>query len=206
MIKEAKATNYGVVRLGLIETLFEMMYEQKREIGHDETQWPHRIMGGRQIVSVQEKGDKISLKVRQVLAGDLTLEADGLVEEESEIVDASAEEVLDVDLVVAATGYRRTAHIDMLKDAWKLLPEVRDGAAESSPRSDQWSVETDGGRRVMEVGRDYKVKFNQGAVAPESGIWLQGCCEGTHGVSPVPKPPIPRLSIFSSISSMSFPS
>lgn len=194
LIKEAKATNYGVVRLGLIETLFEMMYDQKREIGHDETKWPHRIMGGRKIVSVEEKGDKISLKVRQVLPGDLTLEADGLVEDEAEIMDSSAEEVLDVDLVVAATGYRRTAHIDILKDAWKLLPKVQDGVAESKPRSDQWSVETDGGRRVMEVGRDYKVKFNPGTVASESGIWLQGCCEGTHGVCSVLPYPIPNFS------------
>lgn len=159
-----------------------MMYDQKREIGHDETKWPHRIMGGRKIVSAEEKGDKVLLKVRQVLPGDVTLEADGLVEEESEILESSAEELLDVDLVVAATGYRRTAHLDILKDSWKLLPEAKN--SESKPRSDQWSVETDGGRRVMEVGRDYKVKFNNGAVAPESGIWLQGCCEGTHGVSP----------------------
>lgn len=187
LIKEAKATNYGVVRLGLIETLFEMMYDQKREIGHDETKWPHRIMGGRKVVAVQEKGDKIVLRVQQALPGDVSLEADGLVEAEAEIVDSSAEELLDVDLVVAATGYRRTAHIDMLKDAWKLLPEVEDGVAQSMARSDQWSVETDGGRRVMEVGRDYKVKFCEGAVAAGSGIWLQGCCEGTHGVSPALK-------------------
>lgn len=185
LIKEAKATNYGVVRLGLIETLFEMMYDQKREIGHDETQWPHRIMGGRKIVAAQDQGDKISLTVRQALPGDVTLEADGLVEEEAGVVESSAEEVLEVDLVVAATGYRRTAHLDILKEAWPLLPALEDGVSKTKPRGDQWSVEIEGGRRIMEVGRDYKVKFNKGTVAPESGIWLQGCCEGTHGVSPV---------------------
>lgn len=185
LIKEAKATNYGVVRLGLIENLFEMMYEQKREIGHDETQWPHRIMGGRQVVSAEEKGDSLRLRVRQALPGDyVSLEADGLIEAERPVNGEVGEEVLDVDLVVAATGYRRTAHVDMLKDAWTLLPEVQDGAAEDKPRSDQWSVQTKAGeRRVMEVSRDYKVKFAQGAVAPGSGVWLQGCCEGTHGVS-----------------------
>lgn len=188
LIKEAKATNYGVVRLGLIETLFEMMYDQKRELGHDETQWPHRIMGGRQLVAVDEAKDgSLRLRVRQALPGDVTLEADGLVETGLEALDGAAsaeDEVLDVDLVVAATGYRRTAHVDMLKDAWRLLPEVREGAVEAKPRSDQWSVETDGGeRRVMEVSRDYSVKFAKGAVAPGSGVWLQGCCEGTHGVS-----------------------
>lgn len=187
LIKEAKATNYGVVRLGLIENLFEMMYDQKREIGHDETAWPHRILGGRQVVSAEEKGDSLRLRVRQALPGDyVSLEADGLVEAERPVNGEAGEEILDVDLVVAATGYRRTAHVDILKDAWTLLPEVQDGAAtpEAGQRSDQWSVQTKSGeRRVMEVSRDYKVKFAKGAVAPGSGVWLQGCCEGTHGVS-----------------------
>lgn len=181
LIKEAKATNYGVVRLNLIENLFEMMYDQKRELGHDETQWPHRIMGGRQLVSAEESKDKLRLRLRQAVPGDVALEADGLVETLDQPLDADTEEVLDVDLVVAATGYRRTAHVDMLKDAWNLLPEAR---GESKSRSDQWTVSTDGGeKRVMEVSRDYKVKFAKGAVAPGSGVWLQGCCEGTHGVS-----------------------
>lgn len=185
LIKDAKATNYGVVRLGLIETLFEMMYDQKRELGADETKWPHRIMGGRHIVSAADNGDKLRLRVRQALPGDVRLQADGLVEMEDQPLDPSSDdEVLDVDVVVAATGYRRTAHVDMLKDAWKLLPEVQDGVAESKPASDQWSVQTESGeRRVMEVGRDYKVKFSKGTVALGSGVWLQGCCEGTHGVS-----------------------
>lgn len=196
MIKDAKATNYGVVRLGLIETLFEMMYEQKRTIGHDETQWPHRIMGGRKIVGVEDKSDKISLRLRQALPGDVSLAAEGLVESDSESVDCSEEEELEVDLIVAATGYRRTAHIDMLKDAWNLLPEVQGGVSESQARADRWSVETEnGGKRVMEVGRDYKVKFNKGAVASESGVWLQGCCEGTHGVSFCPLSLVPDFKI-----------
>ncbi|KAF3761420.1 hypothetical protein M406DRAFT_342218 [Cryphonectria parasitica EP155] len=184
LIKEAKATNYGVVRLGLIETLFEMMYDQKRELGPDETNWPHRIMGGRQIVSVEEGEEKLRLKLRQALPGDVTLEADGLVETNDQIVDSSFEEVLDVDLLVAATGYRRTAHVDMLKDAWKLLPKVQDGVVGGPSRADQWPVQTENGdRRVLEVSRDYKVKFAEGTVASGSGVWLQGCCEGTHGLS-----------------------
>ncbi|KAL1859782.1 PAK-related GC kinase Sid1 [Diaporthe australafricana] len=183
LIKEAKATNYGVVRLGLIETLFEMMYEQKRQIGHDETKWPHRIMGGRQLVAAEEHGDKLRLSVRQASSGDLALEADGLVEIPGSPLN-SAEEILDVDLVVAATGYQRKAHVEMLKNAWTMLPSLQDGVATAKPRSDQWSVQTDDGeRRVMEVSRDYKVKFADGIVAPDSGVWLQGCCEGTHGLS-----------------------
>lgn len=185
LIKEAKATNYGVVRLGLIETLFEMMYEQKRNIGFDETEWPHRIMGGRQILSAEDDGDKIRLRVREALPGDILLEADGLIEEEGRpLSPTSVEEILDVDLVVAATGYQRKAHIEMLKGAWSMLPSEKDSVGSSKPRADRWSVETeDGERRVMEVSRDYKVKFTNETVAPGSGIWLQGCCEGTHGLS-----------------------
>ncbi|KAI3397298.1 hypothetical protein diail_11030 [Diaporthe ilicicola] len=183
LIMEAKATNYGVVRLNLIETLFEMMYDQKRQIGHDETKWPHRIMSGRQIVAVDERDDGLRLSVRQASPGELELEADGLVGIQGGPLN-SAEEFVDVDLVVAATGYQRKAHVEMLKDAWKMLPSLQDGLASVKPRSDQWSVETDDGeRRVMEVTRDYKVKFADGIVAPDSGVWLQGCCEGTHGLS-----------------------
>lgn len=167
------------------------MYEQKRHIGFDEKEWPHRIMGGRQLVSAEEDGDKLQLRVREALPGDVTLEADGLVESEGTLGSNSTEEVLDVDLVVAATGYQRKAHIDMLKDAWKLLPSEKEGTAISKPRSDRWSVETeDGARRVMEVSRDYKVKFTDKTVASGSGVWLQGCCEGTHGVSPAPIRPL----------------
>lgn len=195
LIKEAKATNYGVVRLGLIETLFEMMYEQKRNIGFDETEWPHRIMGGRQILSAEDDGDKIRLRVREALPGDILLEADGLIEEEGRpLSPTSVEEILDVDLVVAATGYQRKAHIEMLRGAWSMLPSEKDSVGSSKPRADRWSVETeDGERRVMEVSRDYKVKFTNETVAPGSGIWLQGCCEGTHGVS---LPSLPSLSLF----------
>jgi L-ornithine N5-monooxygenase len=184
LIKEAKATNYGVVRLSLIETLFEMMYEQKRMIGHDETKWPHRIMGGRQLVAVDEQGDELRLSLRQASTpDDVALEADSPVEIQGSPLN-SGEEILDVDLVIAATGYQRKAHVDMLKDAWKMLPSLQDGVASVEPRSDRWSVQTeDGERRVMEVSRDYKVKFADGTVAQDSGIWLQGCCEGTHGVS-----------------------
>lgn len=184
LIKEAKATNYGVVRLNLIETLFEMMYDQKREIGHDETKWPHRIMGGRQLVGADDQGDKLRLSVRPAsTSGDVALEADGLVDIPGSPLN-SGEEILDVDLVIAATGYQRKAHVEMLKDAWTMLPSLQDGVATAKPRSDQWSVQTDDGeRRVMEVSRDYKVKFADGVVAPGSGVWLQGCCEGTHGVS-----------------------
>jgi L-ornithine N5-oxygenase len=74
----------------------------------------------------------------------------------------------------------------MLKEAWHLLPTAED-AETGALRKDRWLVETrkadKASTRVMEVGRDYGVRFSSGTVAPGSGVWLQGCCEATHGVS-----------------------
>jgi L-ornithine N5-oxygenase len=175
LIKDAKATNYGVVRLELIEHLFEKMYDQKREIGHDERQWPHRIMGGRRIVSVDEGKDGLQIKVCKAPPCDDEDEFEGALEGDIEN--------FDVDLIVAATGYKRDAHLDMLKGAWHLLPAAPE---HEEAFGDRWHVEAKSGKKVLEVGRDYGVRFSEGAVAPGSGVWLQGCCEGTHGVGPHP--------------------
>ncbi|KAL2018432.1 hypothetical protein VTK56DRAFT_851 [Thermocarpiscus australiensis] len=179
LLADARATNYGVVRLELIEHLYEIMYHQKRTLGADEKKWPHRILAGRDVVGVEDKADRLHVKVARLPVPGIQ---DGpLLEEEG----------LDVDLVICATGYKRTAHVDMLKDTWHLLPEA--DAVDSgsrAPRNDRWLVETpnvgsaqEPSTRVMEVGRDYGVRFSAGAVAPGSGIWLQGCCEATHGLS-----------------------
>ncbi|KAK3998253.1 L-lysine 6-monooxygenase (NADPH-requiring)-domain-containing protein [Cladorrhinum sp. PSN332] len=177
-LHEARATNYGVVRLQLIEQLYETMYHQKRLLGVDEKKWPHRILAGRELIKVDEKADKLRIKVALVPVHGVT---DGpLLEEED----------LDVDLVVCATGYRRNAHVEILKGAYNLLPEF-DASQEQQlafPRKDRWVVEAANkaqvsSTRVIEVGRNYRVRFANGAVAHGSGVWLQGCCEGTHGLS-----------------------
>lgn len=156
------------MRLNLIEELYERMYEQRRELGTDERQWPHRIMGGRQIASVEAKSDEeLVLRVQRIQDGN------GPVEEE----------ILEADLIIAATGYQRNAHVDMLKDTWSLLPQKPAQGAEFGKGISGWNVKTDQGERKLAVGRDYRVKFSPGSVAAESGVWLQGCCEGTHGAS-----------------------
>lgn len=172
LLTEARATNYGVVRLQLIEHLYEKMYDQKREISHDERQWPHRILAGRQIASVDDKGDKLEIKIQHVQDGPL----DGFA-------DAGEEEILEADLIVAATGYQRRAHVDMLRGAWAMLPKTISEHNEFTKPVNGWDVETEQGQRKLAVGRDYKVKFAEGSVANDAGVWLQGCCEGTHGVS-----------------------
>lgn len=178
LLEGAKATNYGVVRLELIEHLYEVMYHQRRTLGADEKKWPHRIMPSRKIVSVNESGDQLRMKV--ALLGDEQTTDGPLYEEED----------LDVDLIICATGYQRTAHIDMLKDSWPLLPEAETLPSGVKPTKERWLVEAanveqplKSSTRVLEVGRDYGVRFTPGAVAPGSGVWLQGCNEATHGVS-----------------------
>ncbi|KAM0250514.1 hypothetical protein ACHAQJ_008605 [Trichoderma viride] len=171
-LSEARATNYGVVRLNLIEEMYERQYDQKRDLGPDEKKWPHRIMGGRQITSIEPRGDGLELKVQHVSDS----EFEGFVD----LVD---EETLEVDLLIAATGYQRNAHVDMLRDTWDMLPKASPVGQEYHKGITGWKVETDQGERKLAVGRDYQVQYKPGSVAKESGIWLQGCCEGTHGLS-----------------------
>ncbi|KAL2759289.1 hypothetical protein ACRALDRAFT_1060616 [Sodiomyces alcalophilus JCM 7366] len=178
VIQDAKATNYGVVRLELIERLYETMYDQRREFGPDERKWPHRILGGRSIEEVTETGpDRLRIRLRQV--GDRV--------PDDAVNGNHAEEVLeDVDLVIAATGYQRNAHIDMLRDSWGMLPEVPAANRGGRRPVDGWEIcegNIEAGTRKLEVGRDYRVRYTPGTVAPNAGVWLQGCCEATHGLS-----------------------
>lgn len=152
--------------------MYERQYDQRRDIGPDEKEWPHRIMGGRQITSIEPRENSVELRVQHVTDG----EFEGFVD----LVD---EETLEVDLLIAATGYQRNAHVEMLRDTWDMLPKASPVGQEYNKGITGWKVETDQGERKMSVGRDYQVKYKPGSVAKESGVWLQGCCEGTHGVS-----------------------
>lgn len=154
------------------------MYEQRRELGSDERRWPHRILGGRRVVKTEASSDGIQLRVRYAPPEDL-LDGD-------ESAFEGEEEVLDADIVIAATGYRRNAHVEMLQDLWPLLPrKTEDTTSPVGMRNDRWEVQTkspSASTRILEVARDYQVKFAPDSVAPGSGVWLQGCCEATHGV------------------------
>lgn len=78
------------------------------------------------------------------------------------------QETLDVDAVFVATGYYRDLHETLLKDARHLMPG---GELEGA----KWQVQ-----------RDYKINFTEKSVGEDAGVWLQGCCETTHGVSCAP--------------------
>ncbi len=166
------------------------MYNQRRDLGNDERKWSHRILGGHRVVGVEEEAGSLRLRVRESPPGD----------EERFDNPAANEEVLCADLVIAATGYERRAHVDILRGVWDLLPRQMEDAVENGATheaADKWFVQTEenGDRvnpkpRVLSVARDYQVQFAPGAVVAGSGIWLQGCCEATHGVSFRPKYPL----------------
>ncbi|KAK6857605.1 L-ornithine n5-oxygenase [Apiospora arundinis] len=156
LLKDARSTNYGVVRLELIEALYEHMYEQRREFGPDEQLWPHRIHGATEVTGL-DNGAKPNYD-----QGPLRLRVRSLRDQ--------ADIILDVDLIIAATGYQRTSHLNMMEKVAPLLPG----------QQGKQSKLTDGDVRV---GRDYGVEFAPGKVAKGSGIWLQGCNEKTHGLS-----------------------
>ena len=63
------------------------------------------------------------------------------------------------DIAILGTGYVRNGHETLLQPTRHLLLENK-----------------------YDVERNYRVRFRKGAVADDSGIWLQGCCEATHGV------------------------
>jgi L-ornithine N5-oxygenase len=78
-----------------------------------------------------------------------------------------SDEELEVDYLFTATGYFRNIHESILASTKDLL----------LPREES----LDG--PVFPVSRDYRIEFDEDKVDNGAGIWLQGCNEGTHGVS-----------------------
>ncbi|KAL6703325.1 L-ornithine N(5)-monooxygenase [Coniothyrium glycines] len=158
---EDKGTNYGVVRLNLLEHIYETLYMQRIRHGNapeEEAHWPHRIMPYRRVVDVEDS---------PVHKGGVRLH----VQDQSPLYlsDVSGcgtqKEIIDVDAVFVATGYFRDLHETLLRNARHLMPG---GDLEAA----KWTVQ-----------RDYRVNFEDKAVSDEAGVWLQGCCETTHGLS-----------------------
>ncbi|KAL6712888.1 hypothetical protein ACLMJK_009600 [Lecanora helva] len=64
------------------------------------------------------------------------------------------------DVVIVGTGYSRNAHETMLGPTKSLLETGK-----------------------YDIGRNYKVKYHKDAVQPDCAVWLQGCCQDSHGLS-----------------------
>jgi L-ornithine N5-oxygenase len=147
-----RGTNYGVVRLELLEHLYAKLYMERLR-NPDEIQWRCRIIPNRVVRSAKQSSDfAVTLKL-------------GLPGHSQPHVDEDVEEDLEVDYVFTATGYKRNTHETMLSEIRDLLPG---------------DLEKEG---KFPVARDYRVQWDENKVAREAGLWLQGCNEGTHGVS-----------------------
>ncbi|GII63965.1 lysine/ornithine N-monooxygenase [Sphaerisporangium krabiense] len=130
-----RGTNYSVVDMELIEALYATSYREKVQ-GRERL----RMLNISRIREVRETGAGLEVTVEFLPTGE--------------------REVLTVDVLVHATGYRSPDISALLGEAAKLC--LRD--------------EEDGVR----VGRDHRV-----AVTPPvtAGVYLQGGTEHTHGIS-----------------------
>lgn len=147
-IASNRATNYSVVRLELLEHLYAKMYQQEM-CNPNKKEWQHRILTERTVLGLEKSPGEKSMRLR------LLQQANGV-----------REDVLEVDILVVATGYVRDGHEELLLPARHLM----DGGDEPQK---QWAVQ-----------RDYRVRLDPNKVNHSAGIWLQGCNENTHGVSP----------------------
>lgn len=131
-LKKNKATNYSVVRLELLEHIYEKLYMQCIQ-EPDKTKWQHQILNSREIVDVLDdpKSKKLSLVVSR-------LGGSGWNNKES----------MEFDAVILATGYRRDAHIDMLNEC-QAINGSTDGdwvpARDYSLKLDRSKVQSDVG-------------------------------------------------------------
>lgn len=122
-----RGTNYGVVRLELLEHLYEKLYMQRLR-NPDETKWSARILTNRTVLSTSKSTDsKVILKL-------------GLPRE-----NAAVEEELEVDYIFTATGYRRNAHEEMLSNLKPLLSNPST-SSEKLPVSRDYRVQYDEGK------------------------------------------------------------
>ncbi|KAJ5102907.1 L-ornithine N(5)-monooxygenase [Penicillium argentinense] len=127
-----KATNYSVVRLELIEEIYNTMYLQ-RVRNPDESQWQHRILPERRVARIEHHNPAQRMRVHVKS-----------VKDES----AEGKEVLEVDAVMVATGYQRDAHEQLLEQVRSLRPA---GQAAWNPSRD-YRVDLDASKVSADAG------------------------------------------------------
>jgi L-ornithine N5-oxygenase len=127
-----KATNYGVVRLELIEEIYNTMYLQRVK-NPDQTQWQHRILPERKVARIEHHNPANRMRIHVKSIGDEP--ADG-------------KEVLEVDALMVATGYQRDAHEQLLEQVRALRPA---GQAAWNPGRD-YRVNLDGSKVSQQAG------------------------------------------------------
>ncbi|KAF7573967.1 IucD, Lysine-ornithine N-monooxygenase [Pyrenophora tritici-repentis] len=148
-ILDDKNTNYGVVRVKLLERIYESLYRER--LGGNPAKKPmHQILNFRSVVAVNKAtpdSESLCLTI-QILPGSCESKQDLTT--------------MEVDLLIAATGYKHGYPDDILDGCASLISDEKGG----------WRVD-----------RDYRLMFDEGKVSRGAGIWLQGCNEATHGLS-----------------------
>jgi L-ornithine N5-oxygenase len=105
---ENRSTNYGVVRLDLIEHIYQTLYMQRINFRNEDT-WPHRILTNSTVVRVDsDYQDRVRLQVS----------TNNWNEESTKSVQIEDQEY---DAVILATGYTRDSHEELLAPARYLL-------------------------------------------------------------------------------------
>lgn len=155
-VAQDRATNYSVVRLELLEHMYEDMYTQ-RLAEPDHSKWQHQILNHRNVVECTQNAGQLKLKmVNSSPSGRDKIESP---------------EYLDCDAVVIAAGYRRDGHASILKPLEHLRPRYNSNDLQEANAG--WKVR-----------RDYSVEFDPEKIDSGCAIYLSGCNEGTHGVGP----------------------
>lgn len=180
-----KATNYGVVRLELLEDIYNQMYSYQLQYEREDD-WPHRILNHREVTGMRN-----------------VTTANGQPAVELHVQNNSGKycrakpiqlEKITVDLVIVASGYRRNIHEQILSGLDDLMPrhpvdhdddndDNDDNDHDTPTRPAASKPQNPQERKSWTVRRDYGIEFERGAVQSDAGIWLQGCNEKTHGLS-----------------------
>ena len=130
MLARYRNTNYSVVDLNLIESIYQLLYLQR--VKGIET---HQLLCSQEVSAVHLTEERLELVLCDRMSGLTACHG--------------------FDAIVLATGYRRDDHKRLLNN---LAP---------------W-IEED------EVERDYRLRTRSDF---QPGIYLQGCCEDSHGLS-----------------------
>lgn len=103
-LKKNKATNYSVVRLPLIEHIYEKIYRQ-RLLKPDPRDWTLSIYNNSEVLGAKKAGssETMNLQLKNTITGEVEVTEDAY------------------DLVVLATGYQRKPFSGILKDLKPLL-------------------------------------------------------------------------------------
>ncbi|RDL30816.1 uncharacterized protein BP5553_10161 [Venustampulla echinocandica] len=103
-----RGTNYGVVRLELLEHLYERLYMQRLR-NQDESTWRCRIITNRVVLAASQSPSSNGVILKLVANRENKADVNG------------GEEEIEADYVFTATGYERNAHADIISETRDLF-------------------------------------------------------------------------------------